>query len=69
LEVEIENADSIHDLISDRGLHFEKLSGFKNLWSMRLTIKYRLEMNIIWLDEKQTSGTFYLTDITNHYGD
>lgn len=65
----IEDAVNISDLITDRGLHFKKLKGYENLWSMRLTIQYRLEMQITWQDEKQIIGTFYLTDITNHYGD
>jgi len=65
----IEAAANIYDLSADIGLHFERLKGYENLWSMRLSGKYRLLMEITWQDEKQTIGTFSLTDITNHYGD
>jgi plasmid maintenance system killer protein len=65
----IEAAVNIYDLSADKGLHFERLKGHENLWSMRLTSKYRLELRVNWQDEKQTTGTFYLDAITNHYGD
>ncbi len=65
----IEAAINIYDLSADTGLHFERLKGHENLWSMRLTGKYRLEMEVTWQDEKQSIGTFYIKAITNHYGD
>ncbi len=65
----IEAAVSIHDLWSDKGLRFEKLKGSVNTFSMRLTGKYRLEMGVVWKDEKQTIGDFYLKRISNHYDD
>jgi plasmid maintenance system killer protein len=65
----IEAAINIYDLSADIGLHFERLQGYENLWSMRLSGKYRLLMEIDWQNDKQTIGIFYLTDITNHYGD
>jgi toxin HigB-1 len=65
----IEAASNVYDLNADKGLHFERLKRYKNLWSMRLSGKYRLLVEIAWQDEKQTSGIFTLTDISNHYGD
>jgi len=50
-------------------LKFEKLKGYENQYSMRLTGKYRLEMKIEWQDTDQTIGFFYLVTISNHYGD
>lgn len=63
----IEAAESIHDLAADRGLHFEKLQGFENRYSMRLNRQYRLEMTIAWQNETLTVGEFYLLTISNHY--
>jgi toxin HigB-1 len=65
----IESAISVYDLTADKGLHFERLKGFENQWSMRLTGKYRLIMEITWKDEKESIGIFSLTKISNHYGD
>ena len=64
---QIEAAHTIHDLWSDRGLHFEKLKGYENLYSMRLKLKYRLEMRIEWNNDEKTSGNFVITRISNHY--
>jgi toxin HigB-1 len=63
----IESSTSIFDFRSDKGLHFEKLKGLKNIYSMRLSSKYRLEMEIEWLDDKNTIGKFLLLKISNHY--
>lgn len=65
----IESATNIGDIWADKGLRFEKLHGTVNSFSMRLTGKYRLEMEVIWMDEKFTVGKFYLKTISNHYGD
>ena len=65
----IEASVTISDLLADKGLRFEKLRGSENHYSMRLTLKYRLEMNITWIDEKKTIGNFLLLTISNHYGD
>ena len=65
----IESATSIHDFWKDCGLKFEKLKGFKNRYSMRLTGKYRLEMEITWVNIDQTIGEFIIVEISSHYGD
>lgn len=63
----IEAAENIQDLRADRGLNFEKLRGSSDSYSMRLNLKYRLEMRVSWSDEKQLVGVFYLKTISNHY--
>ena len=65
----IEASVSIYDLWVDGGLKFEKLRGFKNRYSMRLSGKYRLEMELEWKDEKKTIAKFFLQKISKHYGD
>jgi len=65
----IEAAVDIHDLWKSPGLRFEKLRGYANRYSLRLTGKYRLEAEIKWLDEKKTTGEFLIRTISTHYGD
>jgi proteic killer suppression protein len=65
----IEAAITTKDLLADKGLRFEKLKGSKSKYSMRLSAKYRLEMEVEWIDDKLTVGKFYLQKISNHYGD
>ncbi len=62
----IDAARDIYDLWKDPSLNFEK---YKKHYSMRLTGKYRLEMTINWMNEKNTIGEFHLFAITNHYRD
>jgi toxin HigB-1 len=65
----IESALTIRDLLADNGLRFEKLKGMVNRYSMRLSSKYRLEMEVEWIDDKLTVGKFYLKTISSHYDD
>jgi proteic killer suppression protein len=64
---QIEAAHSIFDLWNDKGLNFEKLQATENSFSMRLKIKYRLEMKIDWKNKEMTIGDFIITEISNHY--
>lgn len=64
---QIEAANDIYDLWNDKGLNFEKMTNTENSYSMRLKIKYRLEMDIDWSNEELTIGDFFITDISNHY--
>lgn len=64
---QIEAAKDIYDLWNDKGLNFEKLTNTENSFSMRLKIKYRLEMEIDWKNNELTIGDFIITDISNHY--
>jgi len=61
-------ANSITDLWKFPGYNFEKLKT-KGICSMRLSGKYRLEMEVEWTNTEQTIGKFTLTAISNHYGD
>jgi proteic killer suppression protein len=64
---QIEAANDIYDLWNDKGLNFEKMKGSESSYSMRLKIKYRLEMDIDWKNNELTIGDFIITDISNHY--
>jgi len=64
----LESSKDIHDLWKIRSLNFEKLKGFKNRYSVRLSSKWRLEMTIDWQNEIMTVGIINLEDISNHYG-
>lgn len=64
---QIEAANTIYDLWNDKGLNFEKMKGSENTYSMRLKIKYRLEMDIEWKNDEKTIGNFIITNISNHY--
>jgi len=64
---QIEAANDIYDLWNDKGLNFEKLTNTENSYSMRLKVKYRLEMDIDWKNNELTIGDFIITDISNHY--
>ena len=61
-------SNSITDLWKFPGYNFEKLKS-KGICSMRLSGKYRLEMEVQWTNSEQTIGIFTITDISNHYGD
>jgi toxin HigB-1 len=63
----IDAANTIHDLWKDVSLNFKKLQGYKNRYSMRLTQKWRLEMEIDWENDELTIGSFTIIDISNHY--
>ena len=62
----IDSAKDIYDLWNDPALNFEK---YKKHYSVRLSNKYRLEMEVKWLNEDKTVGEFSLFTISNHYGD
>lgn len=64
---QIESANDIYDLWNDKGLNFEKLKGHDSIYSMRLKLKYRLEMLVEWKSADQRTGAFIILDITNHY--
>ncbi len=63
----IEAAATIHDFWNNPSLNFEKLKGLKDAYSMRLDLKYRLEMQIDWEDEKMIVGIVSITELSTHY--
>ena len=64
---QIEAANDLYDLWNDKGLKFEKMTNTEYSYSMRLKLKYRLEMDIDWTNHELTIGDFIITDISNHY--
>lgn len=64
----LESSKDIHDLWRIPGLNFERLQGFKNRYSARISGKWRLEMTIDWQNDEMTVGIIGLEEITNHYG-
>ena len=62
----ISAARDIYDLWKDSALNFEK---YKDHYSVRLSGKYRLEMEVEWEDDDKSRGDFYLFRISSHYGD
>jgi plasmid maintenance system killer protein len=62
----ISAARDIYDLWQDPALKFEK---YKDHYSVRLSGKFRLEMNVEWEDNDKIRGDFYLFRISSHYGD
>ncbi len=65
----LEAAVTIHDLWKTASLHFEKLEGFENRYSVRLNLQWRLEFEIEWEDETKLTGKITLLEISKHYGD
>jgi proteic killer suppression protein len=59
-------AKDIYDLWKDPAAKFEKLSG-ENRYSMRLNIKYRIELEVDWENKEHTIGIFKIVDINTHY--
>jgi plasmid maintenance system killer protein len=64
---QIEAAQDIYDLWKDKGLNFEKLQGYETRYSMRLKLKFRLELIVEWKNNEKTIGEFIIIDITTHY--
>jgi len=64
---QIEAANDIYDLWNDKGLNFEKLQGHESRYSIRLKLKYRLEMIVEWQNNEKSVGEFIIIDISNHY--
>ncbi len=64
---QIEAANDIYDLWNDKGLNFEKLQGYDSRYSMRLKLKYRLEMIVEWQSTDNQVGEFIIIEISNHY--
>ena len=62
------SADNIQDIWQNNGLRFEHLVN-TDKYSLRLDIRWRLEMKIDWTNKDCTIGIIGLTDLTKHYGD
>lgn len=64
----LEAASDIHDLWRLSSLNFERLQGYPNRYSARVTIKYRIEMEIDWENEEKTVGLIGIVELSSHYG-
>lgn len=68
LRIEIlQAATTIHDLWKSPSLHFEKMQGHDNRYSIRIDRKYRLEFDIEWTDAKKSTGKVIIIGISKHY--
>lgn len=61
-------AQDIHDLWRLPSLNFERLHGNPNRYSARVTIKYRVEMEIDWENQEKTIGLIGIIELSSHYG-
>lgn len=66
---QIEAATNIYDLWNSPALKFEKLKGSDNLYSIRVDLKWRLEIEIQWEDDSKKRGIFFIKELSNHYGE
>ncbi len=64
----LEAAKDIYDLWQEPSLKFEKLHGSQSRYSVRLSRKWRLEMQIEWGNDQKTVGILTLVEISSHYG-
>jgi len=55
-------------LIPLSSLNFERLQGYPNRYSARVTIKYRIEMEIDWENQEKTVGLVGIVELSGHYG-
>ena len=60
-------ADTIRDIWNYPAFNFEKLQGTHNRFSMRLNIKYRLELRIEFYDATLSDGDVFIEEISKHY--
>ncbi len=63
----IDAAKDIHDFWGQPSLNFEKLKGSATRHSFRISKKYRLEVNVEWINGEQTIGIFAIEEISKHY--
>lgn len=61
-------ATDIHDLWHMPSLNFERLQGYANKYSARVTLQYRIEMEIEWENPERTIGLIGIVELSNHYG-
>ncbi len=66
---QVDAATTKNDLAKTVGLHFEKLRGHANRYSIRIDRKWRLEFEVHWEDKEETRGTFLILELSKHYGD
>jgi proteic killer suppression protein len=63
----IDGACDIHDLQLFPSLKFEKMKGYQSRFSLRITRKYRLEIEIEWENQEKTVGVVEIEELSKHY--
>ena len=63
----LQAATFIQDLWKSASLHFEKMAGYENRFSIRIDGKFRLEIEIEWKDADKTTGKIIIAEISKHY--
>ncbi|MFA6817035.1 MAG: type II toxin-antitoxin system RelE/ParE family toxin [Lentisphaeria bacterium] len=63
----IEAAESIQDWWKRPAMHFEKLQGSGDQFSMRIDCKHRLKFKIDFEDKERTRGFVSILEISKHY--
>ncbi len=63
----LEAAKDIFDLRNPPSMEFEKLAGYPNRFSIRITRQYRVEFEIEFEDEKKTFGRIVIVNVSKHY--
>lgn len=64
---DLENATDLSQIKNRRGFNFEK---YRDYYSIRISRKYRLEFDIEYADEFQTTvDSIVILELSNHYGD
>lgn len=63
----IEDAVDINDLRVPPSMHFEKLQGFSNQFSIRVDQTWRLEFEIDFEDEAKMTGSVRIVALSKHY--
>lgn len=62
----LDAAKDIYDLWQLPSLKFKK---YKKGYSLRVSGKWRLEIDIDWENKEKTTGTIQIKELSNHYGD
>ena len=63
----IEAAKDIFDFRNPPSMEFEKLAGYPNRFSIRITRKHRLEFEIEFEDEQRTFGRVLIVNVSKYY--
>ena len=63
----IEDAVDINDLRVPPSMHFERLEGFANRFSIRVDLTWRLEFEVDFDDEAKTTGSVRIVALSKHY--
>ena len=63
----IDSSTYVQDLYYPPSMHFKKIEGYKNRFSIRIDTKWRLEFEIDFDDDDKSKGDVTILKISNHY--